>query len=103
MSKRLAVWERRGEGSTLHYVRMGAAYRAKDGTLTVYLDAVPVGETLIVAPQGVNPFERELRRLAEICDTEATLPDGSSPDTTAAHALLGDFDEDDAVLTMGGR
>jgi hypothetical protein len=29
----------------------------------------------------------------DLCDTEATMFDGSNPDTRAAHALLGDFNK----------
>jgi hypothetical protein len=37
----------------------------------------------------VRPAVRhELVRLVRICDTEATLPDGSNADTLGAHALL---------------
>jgi regulator of RNase E activity RraB len=41
----------------------------------------------------IEAMRRELRRLVDLCDTEATMFDGSNPDTRAAHALLGDFDK----------
>lgn len=41
----------------------------------------------------IEAMRRELRRLVNLCDTEATMFDGSNPDTRAAHALLGDFDK----------
>lgn len=39
---------------------------------------------------------RELRRLVDICDRDATLPDGSNPDTLGAHAAIDAADRDDA-------
>jgi hypothetical protein len=41
----------------------------------------------------IEAMRRELRRLVDLCDTEATMFDGSNPDTRAAHALLGDFNK----------
>lgn len=40
---------------------------------------------LIAAAPGLL---KELRRLVEICDREATYEDGSSPDTLGAHAAI---------------
>lgn len=45
-------------------------------------------DAVAVKIQAVPALIRELRRLVEICDREATYPDGSSPDTLGAHVLL---------------
>lgn len=54
---------------------------------------LPVKEwALRVLLRAADPrSERELRRLVDLLDGDCTLPDGSSADTTWAHAVLGDF------------
>ena len=39
----------------------------------------------------ISRLKAELERLVQLCDTEAVMPDGSSPDTLGAHAVLGDL------------
>lgn len=50
----------------------------------------------------INRLRAELRRLVEHIDaTDTSGPDGSSFDTRAAHALLGDFDTRPCTLCGG--
>lgn len=45
-----------------------------------------------------KPLLDEMRRLVNLLDGDALLPDGSNADTTLAHALLGDFSEPNLKL-----
>ena len=41
-----------------------------------------------------NAILSEMRRMVLLLDGQCTLPDGSNADTSAAHALLGDNDDE---------